>query len=266
MVSCVKIGKNSARNQPKALIPQSKNQIFHKFLTYFPKTSYENPELILEDFFRIKSAGSSNYRGLPFFASARHGQKAQPINQCRRSAVLWRKPRIMNNVPRDMRYAILDTQYSHLSSVLCLLSSAFLYICREPSTNQLLFMQNKPNFQDAQMNVNIFSKMAYQNFIPLAGQKNKPNSKPNKPCPACPLPNKLLPSFGAGSAVEKFLSLCPASVTIIRKSVIRQFKKGSPEMATFRNSDKDNFGTQPGWVRSKFGDKLSCQRNSLRKR
>jgi len=29
-----------------------------------------------------------------------------------------------------------------------------------------------------QMNVNIFSKMAYKNFIPLAGQKNKPNSKP----------------------------------------------------------------------------------------
>ena len=37
----VKIGKNSARNQPKALIPKSKNQIFQKFLTYFPKTSYE---------------------------------------------------------------------------------------------------------------------------------------------------------------------------------------------------------------------------------
>ncbi len=56
-----------------------------------------------------------------------------------------------------------------------------LYICRETSTNQLLFMQNKPNFLRSQMNVNIFSKMAYQNFIPLAGQKNKPNSNPIKP-------------------------------------------------------------------------------------
>ena len=37
-----------------------------------------------------------------------------------------------------------------------------------------LFMQNKPNFQDAKMNVSIFSQMAYKNFIPLAGQKNKP--------------------------------------------------------------------------------------------
>jgi hypothetical protein len=37
----VKIGKNSARNQSKALIPKSKNQIFQKFLTHFPRTSYE---------------------------------------------------------------------------------------------------------------------------------------------------------------------------------------------------------------------------------
>ncbi len=36
-----KIGKISTFFQPKALIPASKNQIFQKFLTYFPKTSYE---------------------------------------------------------------------------------------------------------------------------------------------------------------------------------------------------------------------------------
>ena len=30
-----------AKNQSKTLIPQNKNQIFQKFLTYFPKTSYE---------------------------------------------------------------------------------------------------------------------------------------------------------------------------------------------------------------------------------
>ncbi len=56
-----------------------------------------------------------------------------------------------------------------------------LYICREPSTNQLLFMQNKPNFQDTQMNVSSIITTAYKNFIPLAGQKNKPNSNPIKP-------------------------------------------------------------------------------------
>jgi len=36
-------------------------------------------------------------------------------------------------------------------------------------------MQNKPNFRKAEMNVNIFSTKAYEIFIPLAGQKNKPN-------------------------------------------------------------------------------------------
>ncbi len=31
------------------------------------------------------------------------------------------------------------------------------------------------------MNVNIYYIKEYQNFIPLAGQKNKPNSNPIKP-------------------------------------------------------------------------------------
>jgi hypothetical protein len=42
-------------------------------------------------------------------------------------------------------------------------------------------MQNKPNFQMAKMNVNIYYIKEYQIFIPLAGQKNKANSNPNKP-------------------------------------------------------------------------------------
>ena len=42
-------------------------------------------------------------------------------------------------------------------------------------------MQNKPNFRKAKMNVSIYNIKDYQNFIPLAGQKNKPNSNPNKP-------------------------------------------------------------------------------------
>ncbi len=31
------------------------------------------------------------------------------------------------------------------------------------------------------MNVNVFSQMDYEYFLPLAGQKNKPNSNPIKP-------------------------------------------------------------------------------------
>ncbi len=42
-------------------------------------------------------------------------------------------------------------------------------------------MQNKPNFQKAKMSVSNIITMNYRNFIPLAGQKNKPNSNPNKP-------------------------------------------------------------------------------------
>ena len=42
-----------------------------------------------------------------------------------------------------------------------------LYICWEPSTNQLLFMQNKPNLLDAQMNLSNVKTMNYKNFIPL---------------------------------------------------------------------------------------------------
>jgi len=35
------------------------------------RSSYENHESIFEDFFRIKIAGSSNYRGATFFASGK---------------------------------------------------------------------------------------------------------------------------------------------------------------------------------------------------
>jgi hypothetical protein len=65
-----------------------------------------------------------------------------------------------------------------LSSVLCRLSSV---LCPRPSTiveNPLqidLFMQNKPNFRKAKMSLSCFNTNDYQNFIPLAGYKNKPN-------------------------------------------------------------------------------------------
>ncbi len=65
----VKIGKISTFFQSKTLIPSSKNQIFQKFLTVLLTSSYETLKLRIEDFFRIKSAGSSNYRGATFFAS-----------------------------------------------------------------------------------------------------------------------------------------------------------------------------------------------------
>ncbi len=52
-------------------------------------------------------------------------------------------------------------------------------------------------------------------------RKNKPKTNPIKANP------ELAEALSAAEgAVEKFLSLCTASVTIIRKSVIRQFKRG----------------------------------------
>ncbi|MCH7557621.1 MAG: hypothetical protein IIB56_09230 [Planctomycetes bacterium] len=56
-----------------------------------------------------------------------------------------------------------------------------LYICRERSTNQLLFMQNKPNFPKSQMNLNIYNTMDYENISDWTIGENKPNSNPIKP-------------------------------------------------------------------------------------
>jgi len=54
------------------------------------------------------------------------------------------------------------------------------YICRESSTNHLLFMQNKPNFQKSQMNVSIYLQTAYENKRNWTLGENKPNSNPIK--------------------------------------------------------------------------------------
>ena len=91
----------------------------------------------------------------------------------------------------------------NLSSIVCLLSC---FVCRLSSvfcqpSNEIQstkyyvrtyqrIMQNKPNFQDAQMNVSIFSKKDYNNETAFRRGKNKPNQtqfKPNtKPIPEMP--------------------------------------------------------------------------------
>ena len=42
-------------------------------------------------------------------------------------------------------------------------------------------MQNKPNSPNVQIYINIYDTKDYQNFIPLAGYKNKPNQTQFKP-------------------------------------------------------------------------------------
>ena len=63
-----------------------------------------------------------------------------------------------------------------------LLSS--LYICRERSTNPPLFIQNKPNFKNDQINVNKVLERVYGNVCLHRHPKrtqNEPNSKPISP-------------------------------------------------------------------------------------
>ncbi|MFB0554353.1 MAG: hypothetical protein ACETWQ_13690 [Phycisphaerae bacterium] len=56
-----------------------------------------------------------------------------------------------------------------------------LYICRERSTNQLFFMQNKPNLVRRRRIANVYDTMAYENKHNWTLGQNKPNSNPNKP-------------------------------------------------------------------------------------
>ncbi len=42
-------------------------------------------------------------------------------------------------------------------------------------------MQNKPNFQKSQMNVNLYNTRDYENKSNWTLSENKPNSNPNKP-------------------------------------------------------------------------------------
>ncbi len=84
----------------------------------------------------------------------------------------------MNNVPRNTRYASRDTQYAIRNTRQ---PSSALYICREPSTNQLLFMQNKPNFRKSQMNANLYNTTDYENKRNWTLGENKPNTNPIKP-------------------------------------------------------------------------------------
>jgi len=57
------------KNQPKTLIPQGKNKKKQNFFIAYSVTNYSDYVVVGKDFFRIKSAGSSNYRGATFFAS-----------------------------------------------------------------------------------------------------------------------------------------------------------------------------------------------------
>ena len=55
-----------------------------------------------------------------------------------------------------------------------------LYICREPSTNQLFIMQNEPNLLESQMNVTKVLTRDYVNKTLGERGKNEPKTNPIK--------------------------------------------------------------------------------------
>ena len=69
-------------------------------------------------------------------------------------------------------------------SVVCHLSSAPLYICREPSTNQPFLCKTNPILSAVgglQMNVKSYNTTEYENKRNWTLGQNKPNSNPIKP-------------------------------------------------------------------------------------
>jgi len=92
VVFCVKIGKNSARNQSKTLILQSKNQIFQKFLSSFAKTSYERRATRNGYIFASKVQVALIIEALLFCLLAKSGQisKSKIRRLLAESAVFWR--------------------------------------------------------------------------------------------------------------------------------------------------------------------------------
>ncbi len=68
--------------------------------------------------------------------------------------------------------------FRHFSSLFTL---SHLYTCRESSTNQLLFMQNKPNLVRRRRIASSVYTKDYENKWQWKVRKNKPNSNPIKP-------------------------------------------------------------------------------------
>jgi hypothetical protein len=73
---------------------------------------------------------------------------------------------------RTTKYEIRFTIHASRNSPLHL--SRILY-------KSALFMQNKPNVKDAQINVNSYMKSKYEKLDTWLSGKNKPNSNPIKP-------------------------------------------------------------------------------------
>jgi len=86
-----------------------------------------------------------------------------------------------NRLNAQKNRALLDPELVEGPALRSLLRSRHLYICREPSTNQLLFMQNKPNLPEGKIDAKCVFTKDYENKWQRRVRKNKPNSNPIKP-------------------------------------------------------------------------------------
>ncbi len=114
-------------------------------------------------------------------------------------------------------------------------------LCYINSTNSYvriykLFMQNKPNFRMAKMNVSNIITRNYKNFIPLAGQKNKPNSNPisSKAKIAC---QKIWPHPVATGRIERG---CALPRVMVLRTLNAQLRTLVPHWREPGQSDSDS--------------------------
>ncbi len=92
--------------------------------------------------------------------------------------MLGNEPWTMNLEPFT---SIENPTLAHFRNFSSLFTPSPLYICREFSTNHLLFMQNKPNLVRRRRIANSVCTTNYENKSNWTLSENKPNSNPIKP-------------------------------------------------------------------------------------
>ncbi|MHC4462876.1 MAG: hypothetical protein ACYS30_15815 [Planctomycetota bacterium] len=138
-----------------------------KFLSPFLTTIYEQRTTINVLHFRLKRAGSPNYRGLSFFAPGR--KQAKP-NLVVSEWPMNRLPNLPINhqtaCPRKSQAGVKPYTFVPVLGISTTV---------EDSLQISFFMQNKPNFLDTQMNVKSFHTVDYENISNWTLSENKPN-------------------------------------------------------------------------------------------
>jgi len=84
-------------------------------------------------------------------------------------------PKAPANIPHKTPPSLGRPQSNNQSSIIPNQSNSQTAYVTQLATNYDFFMQNKPNLQDAQMNVSTVLTTDYQNIRPCRSLQNKPN-------------------------------------------------------------------------------------------